>query len=80
MLEKLLKNLPTEADLDLGQIASRLQGRPLSDVAFTVREAGRLAVRSGRDRIGQEELMRGIEPCSKEHLQASGVDKSIGFV
>ena len=80
LLEKLLKNLPTEADLDLGQIASRLQGRPLSDVAFTVREAGRLAVRSGRDRIGQEELMRGIEPCSKEHLQASGVDKSIGFV
>jgi hypothetical protein len=45
LLRKLLGDLPTEGDVELGQFAAALTGRPLSDVAFIVREASRLAAR-----------------------------------
>src|SRR3546814_4654918 len=46
LLDKLLSALPKESDVDSKPLAQELAGRPLSDVAFVVREGARLAARS----------------------------------
>lgn len=60
LLESLLEAIPNDIE-DRDQLAAALAGRPLSDVAFVVREAGRLTVRAGRDRIGPDEMAAAVK-------------------
>lgn len=55
-LEALLSQLPVGEDVEIGALAAALAGRPLSDLSFVVKEAGRLAAKAGRDTIDQEAL------------------------
>ncbi|MGM9553503.1 MAG: AAA family ATPase [Faecousia sp.] len=41
------KELPIAEDVDAAGIAAKLEGHPLSDVTFVLREAGRIAVKEG---------------------------------
>ena len=69
VLEHSLEELPTEGDLELDQLADALAGRPMSDVAFVVTEAGRICVRDGRKAIDAEtlrEACRSIAPVKKK--------------
>ena len=50
LLEKLLTTLPKEDDVDPNPLAKELDGRPLSDVPFVIREGARLAARGGKDK------------------------------
>ncbi|MBR6571437.1 MAG: ATP-binding protein [Clostridia bacterium] len=61
LLESLLHKLPTEGDLQLGKAAARLKGRPISDVAFVVRQAGKLAVQTRRQHIDAELLSAALD-------------------
>jgi hypothetical protein len=54
LLVRLVGNLPGAEGIALEPLAANLDGRPLSDVAFVVKEAARLAARSGKDRLTQE--------------------------
>jgi len=56
MLENSLSKIPKSDDIDLVAASKRLAGRPLSDAAYVVREAARLAARVGKDRIDQISL------------------------
>lgn len=60
LLKKLLSHLPTEADIDTVPLSKKLAQRPLSDVAFVVREGARLAARGGRDKLDQQSLMSAL--------------------
>lgn len=51
LLRSLLSKLPVEDGIDIDALSRTLAGRPLSDVAFVVKEAGRLAVRNGKSLI-----------------------------
>lgn len=50
-LEGLLIKKPVEESLSKEEIASKLVGHPMSDVAWVVNEAARIAVRSGKKKI-----------------------------
>ena len=50
LLNKLLATLPKDKTVDAAPLAKKLAGRPLSDVAFVVREGARLAARISSDR------------------------------
>lgn len=78
LLAKLLAKLPKEPDVDQAPLAKQLAGRPLSDVAFVVREGARLSARAGKSSIGQEFLLAALGSASSraEHGQRRG----IGFV
>ncbi len=56
VLERELRDLPTEGDPGLSELSERLAGRPLSDVTFVVREAGRICVKERRKAIDREAL------------------------
>lgn len=54
LVATLLSKMPVEGELSITKAISILTGRPLSDVAFAVREAARLAARAGKQRLDQE--------------------------
>jgi len=79
LLSKLVGELPQEADIDLVPIAKRLNGRPLSDVAFVVREGARLAARSGKDKVDQASLAKALETAPARDGEDDG-HRKIGFM
>lgn len=79
LLEKLLSTLPKEDDVDPAPFARELAGRPLSDVAFVVREGSRLAARSGKDRLDQESLLAAMRSTPAREREG-GEHRRIGFI
>ena len=79
LLQKLLSVLPQEGEVDTAHFASELAGRPLSDVAFVVREGARLAARSGRDRLRFEDLQVALTSAPAREREGSE-RRRIGFV
>jgi ATP-dependent 26S proteasome regulatory subunit len=77
LLDALLGARPVEAALDRATLAAALAGRPLSDAAFVVREAARLAARGGRERSGQADLDAALAELP---AAADGGARPIGFV
>jgi hypothetical protein len=76
LLRTLLARLPTSADVDSAALAARLSARPLSDVTFVVREAARLAARSGVERISQGHLLAALDAAPARQAP----ERRIGFV
>jgi cell division protease FtsH len=62
LLKSMLVRIPNEIS-DVGALAGQLEGRPLSDVSFVVREAGRLAARARKDLIGDKEISAAFAMC-----------------
>ena len=75
MLRARLEQLPTRGQPDLNRLSALLAGRPLSDADFVLRQAGRLAVRLGREGIDQECLLEAAALLPPEKKTAR-----IGFV
>lgn len=69
-----LSELPTEDDVTAEDLAVKLDKHPLSDVAFVIREAGRLAVKKKLDKISKECFDEAVNALPKETEE-----KHIGF-
>ncbi len=54
LLENRKKTLPIDEGADLGRLSGELAGRPMSDVVFVLREAGRYAVKNHLETITDE--------------------------
>jgi len=78
LLDKMLSSLPLDDTVSTGPLAKQLAGRPLSDVAFIVREGARLAARAGKNKLGQAYLMDALE--SAPSRTEEGIGRRIGFV
>jgi cell division protease FtsH len=78
LLEKLLATLPKDDTIRTAPLAKRLAGRPLSDVAFMVREGARLAARSGSSSLGQEFLLAAFNDTPSRTNE--GLRRRIGIV
>lgn len=79
LLDKLLSSLPIEDDVDSDFLAKKLSGRPLSDVTFVVREAARLAAKSGKSKLDQESLKCALDQAPAREREG-GVHRRIGFI
>jgi cell division protease FtsH len=77
LLCTLLEKLPKEGDVNPAALAKALSGRPLSDVAFIIREAARLAARAGQSRLGQAHLVAALKATQPRNQESQ---RRIGFV
>jgi len=77
LLDSLLGKLPKSEDLNLDMTLDTLTGKPLSDSAFVIREAARLAAKSGKTQLDQDSITAALKslPDPKEKKA-----KQIGFV
>ena len=79
LLESLLSTLPKDDTVDAKPFAQELAGRPLSDVAFIVREGARLAARSGKDKLDQSSLLSAMR-ATPARAREGGAQRRIGFI
>lgn len=79
LLEKLVGQLPTSGDIDISSLAEKLSGRPLSDIAFVVREGARLAARAGKSALDAASLSEALA-ASPARDRDGGEKRGIGFV
>jgi len=79
LLTKLVELIPRSEDVDVAPIARHLAGRPLSDVAFVVREGARLAARAGRSELDQASLNAALM-SSPARAREGQEKRRIGFV
>lgn len=66
LFDSLLSKLPKVQDIDLDAVLDALSGKPLSDSAFVVREAARLAAKARKSEIDQESLFAALGSLPKE--------------
>ncbi len=74
ILKERLKELPISKSIDIYKIAEKLDKHPLSDIAFVIREAGRLAVKNGSETITEECFESAVNSLPKTEDK-----KRIGF-
>jgi ATP-dependent 26S proteasome regulatory subunit len=74
LLSSLLSKIPVAEDIEVEKAAEMLKGRPVSDIAFAVKEAGRKVVKENKDAIDNESLMTVIKllPFIKENSRKIG--------
>ena len=60
LVESLLARVPVEGEIDTDILVSSLTGRALSDTAFVVREAARLAARAGKSALDGDSLRQAL--------------------
>ncbi|HLH90330.1 MAG TPA: AAA family ATPase [Xanthobacteraceae bacterium] len=66
VLRALLDERPRREIGNLADIAGRLAGRPMSDVAWIVNEAARIAARAGKDAIDDIDLLSALRSLNRD--------------
>lgn len=75
LIDSLLNKLPKGEDLKMEKILDALTGKALSDSAFIIREAARLAAKAGKTQLDQESVDAALN-CLPKHRE----NIRIGFV
>ncbi len=78
LVNSLLQKVPVEPGITPNMAITALTGRPLSDAAFAVREAARLAAREGKHTLDQQNLDAAVAKLSP--VENKGGSRPIGFV
>jgi ATP-dependent Zn protease len=78
LLSSLLLDLPKADDVDIAALAQKLAGRPLSDVAYVIREGARLAARGRKSCLDNECLVAALN--STPARDADAARGRIGFI
>ena len=76
LVKSLLAKVPVEGEIDTHEVVKSLTGRALSDSAFVVREAARLAARAGKSALDDESLQLALGSLPP----AAPKKRSIGFI
>jgi len=76
LVDSLLSKLPRAEHLNMDKIFDALTGRALSDSAFVMREAARLAAKSGKTKLDQESIEAALNSLPKDQEKKS---RRIGF-
>lgn len=77
LVDSLLSKLPKANDLNLDKILDALTGKALSDSAFVLREAARLAAKAGKTELDQESIVAALDSLPEVQDKKS---RRIGFV
>lgn len=77
LIMSLLEKIPVEPKTSPEKAIKSLIGRPLSDAAFAIREAARLAVRTGKEALDQDSLNTAVNklPAVKDTVRKIGFSK-----
>lgn len=77
LVDSLLRKLPKVSDLNVDKILDELTGKALSDSAFVIREAARLAAKTGKTQLDQESIETALNSLPKDQEKKN---RRIGFV
>jgi len=76
LVESLLQKVPVEGELGTDEVVRSLTGRALSDAAFVVREAARLAARAGKSVLDEASLRAALASLPPQEAKK----QQMGFI
>ncbi len=76
LVGSLLNKIPTDNGLDLEPLIKQMTEKPLSDCSSAIREAARIAAKTGKDSIDQDSLNAALGVVSKDDEEE---ERKIGF-
>lgn len=76
LIDSLLRKVPVVGEINTQDVVQRLTGRALSDTAFVVREAARLAARAGKNALDHDSLRAALASLPPSEPKK----RSIGFI
>lgn len=76
VLRNSLRSLPIENDIDYDWLSQKLAERPLSDVSFVIREAGRISIKENRKKISMDAFTAAIRKLEESDREKNN---PIGF-
>jgi cell division protease FtsH len=79
LLQSRIQQIPCEPGLDLPALAKALEGRPLSDLGFILKDACRRAARSGLEKLGQAQVDAALA-AAPSRLPEEKKARRIGFL
>lgn len=79
LLTARLADIPTDGKIEIAALAKTLAGRPLSDVGFILREACRLAAKSGASKVGATHIQMALD-ASPSRVLTEPKHRKIGFI
>ena len=77
LVDSLLSKLPKADNLNVNKILDALTGKALSDSAFVIREAARLAAKAGKTELDQTSIEAALNSLPKDQEKKN---RRIGFV
>ncbi len=77
LVDSLLSKLPKADDLNVDKILNALTGKALSDSAFVIREAARLAAKAGKTELNQTSIEAALNSLPQNQEKKS---RHIGFI
>ncbi len=77
LVDSLLSKLPKAEGLNVDKLLDALTGKALSDSAFVIREAARLAAKSGKTELDQRSVETALSSLPKDEAKKN---RRIGFV
>jgi cell division protease FtsH len=77
LIDSLLSKLPKADDINLDKILDALTGKALSDSAFMIREAARLAAKAGKTQLDQEGIEAALNNLPKDQQKRSERSKFV---
>ena len=77
LVDSILEKIPVSGDISIDGLVETLEDHPLSDVTFVLREAGRIAARSGKTKLDQEHIDNAVKNLPAE--TAKSKMNPIGF-
>ncbi|WOS38072.1 ATP-dependent zinc metalloprotease FtsH [Oligella urethralis] len=77
LVDSLLSKLPKADDLNVDKLLDALTGKALSDSAFVIREAARLAAKAGKTELDQTSIEAALNSLPKDQEKKN---RRIGFV
>jgi len=83
MLKAQLLDIPIEKNVDLKYFSKKLQNRPLSDVAFFIKESARIAAKNNKHKIDKqsfEEALNSIINFDDNNMDRKENSKKLGFI
>jgi len=77
LVDSLLSKLPKADELNLDKLIDALTGKALSDTAFVIREAARIAAKSDKKEIDQESIEKALDILPEDDKKTK---RNIGFL
>ncbi len=72
--------IPTESNLRIDLIVEKLQQRPISDVAFFIKESARVTALDGKDKIDQDSLDKALKKLLDIKTENTTEINRMGFI
>jgi len=80
IIDAAFSNIPIEDDILIDMFISKLKDRPISDIAFWIKESARIAALNAKEKIDKESMIDALSRLQIVSNEDQTTEKKVGFI